>query len=121
MYTPAASSTAKPLSQQHNKANSAVSNEDAVTVESVGANQFVIHSNHVQNQQYQQAPIHVNVKSSTKIPNAKALTGESVSQLRVEINGCLRTGTVAIHINAAGATVADGAYFVKCDHPAFIM
>lgn len=108
IYTPAASSAAKPLSQQHHKAGSdAASSEDAVTVESVGANQFVIHTNHVQNQQYQQAPINVKVKSSTKVPNAKALHGESVSHLRVEINGCLRTGTVAIHVNAAGATVAD--------------
>ena len=85
--------------------------EETISIESSGNGKFVYHSTHQLNQQVLPPAINVDIRHISAIPMERGRTrgcGEAVWKLLLEINGRLRSGTVAIHKAATGAVVADG-------------
>ena len=85
--------------------------EDVISIESVGSNKLILHSTLLNSEKSHIPPINVTVRSVSPVLHDRAAAGESVSQMRIEINGKFRTGTVSVHVAVNGATVADGAEF----------
>ena len=84
---------------------------ETITVESTGEGQYTFHSPHLLNHQHIPSPVHVNFKSSTSVPMEEGRSrgpDEAVWKLSIEINGRLKSGTVAVYKATNGATVADG-------------
>lgn len=85
--------------------------KESICIESTGEGKFMFHSPHVMNQQHTPKPIQVNFKSVSAVPMAAGRvreSGEAVWKMSMEINGRLKTGTIAVYKTATQRTVADG-------------
>ena len=84
---------------------------ETVSIESNGVGKYTFHSAKADDNESAPEPIRVDFRSVTDVPmDAGRLRGpgEAVWTLKVEINGRLKTGTVAVHKTANGVTIADG-------------
>jgi 3-methylcrotonyl-CoA carboxylase alpha subunit len=83
---------------------------ESISVESTGEGKFLFHSQHALNQQYLPSPVDINFRSIDAVPMSNGRVrgaGEAVWKLSLEINGRLKTATVAVYKAVNGSTVVD--------------